>query len=75
MTIGSSLRAIDILGEIWFTCDMTKPEAIAYLRKKVMLERLSVSTEPNPEAAKELKEMEQSSDNEEKNLTTEESNV
>ena len=54
---------------------MTKPEAIAYLRKKVMLERLSVSTEPNPEAAKELKEMEQSSDNEEKNLTTEESNV
>ena len=54
---------------------MNKTEAIAYLRKKQLLERLSITTETNPEAAKELKEMEESPEKEEKNLTTEESNV
>ena len=75
MTIGSSLRAIDILGEIWFTCDMTKSESIAYLRRKVLLEQLSLTTDTNPEAAEELKELEESPKNDKKNLTTEESNV
>ena len=64
MTIGSSLRAIDILGEIWFTCDMTKSESIAYLRRKVLLERLSMTTGTNPEAAEELKKLEESPEEE-----------
>ena len=54
---------------------MNKIEAIAYLRKKVLLEKLSISTDTNPEAAEELKEMEQSPEKEEKNLTTDPSNV
>ena len=43
---------------------MNKLEAIAYLRKKVLLERLSLTTDTNPEAAKELKEMEKSTEDE-----------
>jgi hypothetical protein len=54
---------------------MNKLEAIAYLRKKVILERLSITTDTNPEAAEELKELEQSSESEEKDLTTDPSSV
>ena len=54
---------------------MTKQEAIAYLRKKVLLEKLSITTEVNTEAAAELSNMEKSSENEEKDLTTEDTNV
>ena len=54
---------------------MNKSEAIAYLRKKVLLERLSLTTDTNPEAAKELKELEQSSESKEKDLTTEDTSV
>lgn len=43
---------------------MTKPEAIAYLRKKVLLERLSITTDSNPEAAQELDNMEKSPEEE-----------
>lgn len=39
---------------------MTKQEAIAYLRKKQLLERLSITTDTNPQAAAELDEMEKS---------------
>ena len=49
---------------------MTKTEAIAYLRKKVLLERLSISTESNPEAAEELGKMEKSPEDDKKDLTT-----
>ena len=48
---------------------------MAYLRKKALLERLAATTDTNPEAAEELKEMEQSPEKEEKNLTTDPSNV
>jgi hypothetical protein len=53
---------------------MNKIEAIAYLRKKVLLEKLSIATDTNPEAAEELSSMEKSSEKDEKDLTTEESN-
>ena len=75
MTTGSSLRAIDILGEIWFTWCMNKIEAIAYLRKKQLLERLAVTTDTNAEAAEELSQMEKSSEKEEKDLTPDPSSV
>ena len=53
---------------------MNKLEAIAYLRKKALLERLAITTDTNPEAAEELSSMEKSSEKDEKDLTTEESN-
>ena len=43
---------------------MNKTEAIAYLRKKVLLERLSLTTDTNPEAAEELDAMEKLSEDE-----------
>ena len=54
---------------------MNKREAIAYLRRKRLLERRALATETNPEAAYELAEMEKSPKSERKNLTAEESNV
>ena len=53
---------------------MNKLEAIAYLRKKVLLERLSITTDSNPEAAEELDSMEKSSEKDEKDLTSDPSN-
>lgn len=68
------MPTLDILGEIWFTCGMTKTEAIAYLRKKQLLERLADSTLPEArqDAVDELDELEKPH---EKDLTTEESSV
>lgn len=43
---------------------MTKQEAIAYLRKKQLLERLAVTTDTNSEAAEELSNMERSPEEE-----------
>jgi hypothetical protein len=54
---------------------MNKREAIAYLRRKRLLERRALATETNPEAAEELAEMEKSPESKRKNLTTEGSNV
>ena len=54
---------------------MTKQEAIAYLRKRVQLDKLFAAVDPDPIADEELKEMEQSSEKEEKDLTTEENKV
>ena len=54
---------------------MTKQESIAYLRKKALLEQLALATDTNPEAAKELSDMEKTFEPEEKDLTTEDSNV
>jgi hypothetical protein len=54
---------------------MNKLEAIAYLRKKQLLERLAVTTDTNPEAASELDSMEKTPESEEKNLTTEDTKV
>jgi Mn-dependent DtxR family transcriptional regulator len=54
---------------------MNKREAIAYLRKRALLERLAVTIDPNPEAAEELAEMEKSHEKNKKNLTTDPSNV
>jgi|FAXJ01.1.fsa_nt_gi hypothetical protein len=54
---------------------LNKREAIAYLRRKRLLERRALATETNPEAAYELAEMEKSPKSERKNLTAEESNV
>lgn len=55
--------------------DMTKQEAIAYLRKKQLLEKLSITTDTNPEAAAELDSMEKYPDSDKKDLTTDPSNV
>jgi hypothetical protein len=54
---------------------MNKSKYADYLRMLKLREQLAVTTDPNPEAAKELKELEQSPEKEEKNLTTEESSV
>jgi hypothetical protein len=54
---------------------MTKQESIAYLRKLVLKDKLSLPTETNPEAAAELNCMEKSPEDEEKNLTTDPSSV
>ena len=54
---------------------MNKTEAIAYLRKKQLLERLSITTDTNPEAAEELDNMEKTPEDEKKNLTTDPSSV
>jgi len=54
---------------------MTKQEAIAYLRKKQLLERLSITTETNPEAAEELEDMEKTPEDDKKDLTTDKSSV
>jgi hypothetical protein len=43
---------------------MNKLEAIAYLRKKALLERLAITTDTNPEAAEELGNMEKSPEEE-----------
>ena len=43
---------------------MNKLEAIAYLRKKQLLERLAVTTDTNSEAAEELSNMERSPEEE-----------
>ena len=53
---------------------MTKAEAIAYLRKRVLLDKLADRQIPmtNPEAAEELDNMEKTS---EKDLTTDPSSV
>ena len=52
---------------------MTKAEAIAYLRKKQLLDKIAdQSPVPNSEVAKELREMEKSS---EEDLTNEKSSV
>lgn len=59
---------------MWFTMSMTKTEAMAYLRKKVLLDKLADREIPmtNPEAAEELDNMEKTS---EKDLTSEPSSV
>ena len=43
---------------------MNKLEAIAYLRKKALLERLAITTDTNPEAGEEMDDMEKSPEEE-----------
>ena len=54
---------------------MNKSEYGPYLRKLALREKLALTTEPNPEAARELDDMDKSSESEEKDLTTPEEKV
>lgn len=58
-----------------FGDNMTKVEAIAYLRKRQLMDKLFSSIEPNSDAAEELDNMEKSPEEEKKDLTAEEGGV
>jgi len=68
------LPTLDICLDIWFTDGMTKLEAIAYLRKKQLLEKLA--DKELPEAREEaVEELDALNNFPEKDLTSDPSSV